>query len=540
MQASGISQRRATAAISCPIYPVLMAVNFPLWLLSNNMGLFDASDTFRPILISVLVVICGLLCLNRLYRNRHKAAVVMTIGILCLYSFSLLRSWMPIATPSIGALVLLTCGFLFFLILIFKTRQIGTNTTKILNAFALAFFILPVQKITAAEFDPRTNFHIQATATSPIKTPAAIRPSVIHIVLDGYSRADVLNYLYGYDNSDFLESLRKLGFVIANRATAPYNQTLLSMNAIFAMEYINERLSKLPIKTTAKQLRVALHWGLQNSTVLEAFRSMGYPIIVIEGIYWGVEIENADVVISSTQTGLEISNFETVLLRFTPINKIIQELEVTEQTYTKIKFELKYADFNKFKQPFFVYNHIIAPHPPFNINRYGVFQPSSLGIADGSHRERDPQLRYKNYRTGYLEKLRFTNRAILEKVRRLQKEIPDPKIIVIHGDHGSGLFLDFESEDKTCLKERFATLVAVYSSDDKLTDAISDQINLVNLYRYIFTHAFGWEHPPLPSRNYFATWDNPENLSPISPREISTFGPTCVPAPAVRAATYNR
>ena len=55
-------------------------------------------------------------------------------------------------------------------------------------------------------------------------------------------------------------------------------------------------------------------------------------------------------------------------------------------------------------------------------------------------------------------KLRYTNEAILDKLQHLVSGVPDPKIIVVHSDHGGGLYLDQESKTNTCLRERFSAL----------------------------------------------------------------------------------
>ena len=53
-------------------------------------------------------------------------------------------------------------------------------------------------------------------------------PSVYHIILDEYGRADVLQAVYGFDNSEYLERLRARGFYVADKAMSNYGRTGLS------------------------------------------------------------------------------------------------------------------------------------------------------------------------------------------------------------------------------------------------------------------------------------------------------------------------
>jgi hypothetical protein len=54
-----------------------------------------------------------------------------------------------------------------------------------------------------------------------------------------------LRDVYGYDKSPFTDDLRDLGFSVSDRATTPYGQTLLAVNAMLSMNYRNDFISAL-------------------------------------------------------------------------------------------------------------------------------------------------------------------------------------------------------------------------------------------------------------------------------------------------------
>ena len=73
----------------------MLAIYVPLWLFSTNRGLFDTSDIYRPVFVSAVLALCIFAALALLFRNAHKAAFLTGIGIVCFFSFSLLRSHLP-------------------------------------------------------------------------------------------------------------------------------------------------------------------------------------------------------------------------------------------------------------------------------------------------------------------------------------------------------------------------------------------------------------------------------------------------------------
>jgi hypothetical protein len=434
---------------------------------------------------------------------------------------------LPSDTPTVGPIILQALAFLFVAIFTHKAESIGANLSKILNVVALALIFLPIIKIISQEIEKPKDNWTAASVGDGIKAPIETRPNIIHIVLDGYTRSDVLKKLYGYDNSDFEKSLRDFGFVIADKTIAPFSETIFSMNSIFEMNYINDPPSKFLKGKTAEEVRRNLEHNLKRPLVVKFLRSMGYETIAVESIYQAILPDSPKHIIFQAKKQFQLSYFEKEVFQYTPISIIIDKFSIVDDTYGKVKFQLAKHDFNEFKSPYFVYNHILAPHPPFNIDSNGRYQLDSLGIRDGVHRELDGQRNYLQYRIGYIEKLKFTNQAILDKIFHLQQHIANPKIIIIHSDHGGALYLDQENKANTCLKERFSSFLAIYSSDVDLSDAITNQINLVNLYRTIFTRVFGQNYSPLESRSYFVPWSNPERLEAVGEVELNSYGPMC-------------
>jgi hypothetical protein len=387
--------------------------------------------------------------------------------------------------------------------------------------------VLPVLKIASLPFETIGNVRAAPFAVDLRPAATGERPNIVHIVLDGYSRADVLRDLYGYDNSGFIQSLRTMGFVVPDKTTTAYGQTLISMSAIFSLDYVTRRVTDLAEDHSEEEVRLILNRDMQDSPLLNSLRSLGYQLINVEGLYRGVHLENADHLISESDEQFGVSYYERELMRLTPIHRVLERLALEDATYTRVHFALGNHSYRKFQAPFFVYNHIVAPHPPFNISADGQWRASDSDMGDGGNRLKADAAWYEQYRSGYVEKLRYTNKALLKKIRFLLSDIPDPKIIVLHSDHGGGMMLDTSAKSRTCLKERMSAFLAVYASNRDLANGIPDQINLVNLYRILLHKAFGADTPPLPAHSYFSPWEAPSAFEEVTTAELETYGPAC-------------
>jgi hypothetical protein len=191
-------------------------------------------------------------------------------------------------------------------------------------------------------------------------------------------------------------------------------------------------------------------------------------------------------------------------------------------------------------RPQFIYQHILAPHPPFNITKDG--KPRSLGgfpkvLDDGSHLLKDDKTMRAQYRDGYVAKLQYINAAILEQIDGLKESLDGPLIIILHGDHGGGLHFDQDKKESTCLNERFSPLFAVFATDGAILREFKDDFNLTNIYRTIFRAMLNVDLPDRPSRSMFVSW----RLNEVTKVNADEIAAACSAPPgtwtADRAAT---
>ncbi len=400
-----------------------------------------------------------------------------------------------------------------------------------------------------------------ATLPSPaVAAPGTELPTIVHIVLDGYSRADVLREVYGFDNTPFLEALKQRGFRIADKATSPFNQTLFVMNAVFSLGASAAAPAEIVGEDPGRYRRM-LARGIEDGGVTRILRGLGYEMQSTPSTY--LPLQWSDVVDASGNSVSHLALPGTYVLAYdllesSPVlGKLSEALLASSIRITAINYRyLKEVPKRRFRvpkhRPAFIYQHILAPHPPFNITAGGHPQPNGLeaGINDGSQLILGNQGRRAMYREGYIEKLRYINRAILEQVDRLKDSLPDPFVIILHGDHGGGVHYDFDEVGDTCLNERYSPLLAVFATDERISAAITDDFNLVNLYRVILGKILGAELPPLARDSTYVSWklDNAVRLqsaelasscrAPRKTRTAESPRPDSAPAPNQTPSTF--
>jgi hypothetical protein len=139
----------------------------------------------------------------------------------------------------------------------------------------------------------------RAQSFSPT-TEASSLPDVYWIVLDGYGRQDVLSVLYAFDNAQFIAFLTELGFSVAERGTANYTQTTLSLPSTANMVYLPELLADIGVDRASVE---DLPPRLRNSAIRTFLEEMGYTTVAFETGYLRTEILDADLYIKPPANG---------------------------------------------------------------------------------------------------------------------------------------------------------------------------------------------------------------------------------------------
>jgi hypothetical protein len=513
-----------------PLYPLLIAAYYPLYMMAADQGMTDVSDVIRPTIVCVLSALFLMVSLGAILRDVHRAALWVAMAVVLIFGIKfaqrIVGRVVEGATGPVAELYILG-GMAAIAVLVAVFARPSPNMTRIANVVAAVMVVFPLTSLlqrevslTAATADTGPGMLEDAGFQAAADT--GIRPNIVHILLDGYSRQDVLADLYQFDNTPFLDRLRGLGFAVADRATSPYNQTLLVMGSVFSGTMLESsgRLS------SATELRDSVRGHIRHNPVIGSLSRLGYRTAAVDVRYDPVRMDFFDHLLSANT----ITNFEAAVFERTSLYLVTYNLGFASPSITPEVFSTPYE--RELTGPFFLYVHLLAPHPPFDVNRHGEAikqEGGPRGMVDGNHFTKGTPGGQEIYRRGYVEKLEFVNQGILSMIDRIISDADAPTIVIIHGDHGGGLHLHHNDVAGTCIQERFSPLLAVYASDDRLQRSLPDDLNLANLYRLVFNTYFGTEMPLLPNRSVFAGWKNPGQQQTIPPERLAAEPALCLP-----------
>jgi Sulfatase len=306
----------------------------------------------------------------------------------------------------------------------------------------------------------------------PISGAPATERDIVYVIPDRYAGPATLRR-YGFDNSQFLGTLRDRGFYVATRTFGNYQKTAHSMAASLGMRY----LDGIGARADAPD-----DWGpvfdqVHGSRVATFLQRRGYEYVHV-GSWWGPTAEDpaAD---------------RNVRFAIPPGLPIEEGLRVASLR----QFE-DIAAAAEHPGPQFVLAHILLPHPPYVFDRFG---------GPYTEREREGIPRDEQY----LEQLRFTNVLLQNLMDRLLagSEDEDP-IVILQSDEGPhplpyeyDRFWDWFGATDGQLLEKFRLLNAYYLPGVEAED-LSPTISPVNSFRVVLNEYFGQRLELLPDRSF--------------------------------------
>ena len=329
----------------------------------------------------------------------------------------------------------------------------------------------------------------------------AVKRDIYFIVVDGYARSDILQEMYGFDNSEFVAYLEERGFVVPASSVSNYPATHLSIASMLNMDYVQTFSPGLEENYS----RWLMSSFIDHSRVRALLEQQGYTTVSIS-TNWSIT-DNATTDVYLHSYPVMLTDFESFILGSTPLN-LFEPLLGTIASIPSLESQRKIVlyDFDALAAvsdlpgPKFVFAHIVSPHPPFVFDRNGnpVDMLHSFSFKDA---DEYPGSR-EEYRQRYLEQLQFVNYKLQRTIEVILAQSKAPPIIILQADHGSGLFVDFASSNNTCIKERFSPFAAYYLPDQE-EHSIPPDVSAVNVFRMIFNEYFGAGLPILESRQYF-------------------------------------
>lgn len=505
------------------IHPILFAIYPILFLFTHNIALFLANEIFLPLLINSGLAFMLWFLFGFLLKNKEKSGLLTSLSIILFFSYGHVYNAIKIfyfSQDTLGldlhVFILPVWGLIFIAGLYFfiKSKKNLNNLTNLLNIVAVSLIIMSIVNISFYKLQA-SNVEQINEATEIIKDSSidlektTTPPNIYYIILDGYARNDILEDIYQHDNTEFTNYLTEQGFYIANKSTANYAQTALSLASSLNFSYLDDIAKHTNIKINS---RTPLKHFINNNKVVELLKQHGYTFITYSPGYYLSEIKTADIYKYPPQGAL--SEFQNLLINTTPLPLLLERLElISQHDFHRGRVLYIFNDLpntTQIKPPIFVFAHILLPHPPFVFTENGEATniTSEFALLDGNHYMDERNASKDDYRLRYKKQLMFVNKQVKESIAAILATSPTPPIIILQSDHGPGSNLDWENADNTNFKERMSILNAYYLPHQNYTE-LYNEITPVNTFRLIFNDYFNTDYEMLDDESYFSTWPQP-------------------------------
>ena len=515
------------------IYPFLIVL-FPiisLWEL--NADYIPLRMVYRSLVLAIVVTIILLLLAYLLTRDWQQAGVVTTIVLLVVFMYGhfytgLKEMGFPATLVRHRYLVPIAVMLVVLVeFLVLRYKQVIQSVSLFFMVVGISLVVMPTTRLavylveTASTSGALPQFADKFSSVADENTP-----DIYYIILDAYGRQDVLNDLYHYDNSEFIQALEQRGFYVADASASNYMQTYKSLSSSLNMDYLDDYIQQNNGRFSVKDATEMIVY----SRLRRLLSDRGYKTVAFGTSFEDfskVDIflkspENKNILAQSTQY---LNEFEGMLVN-TTIGKAwldsylkshgeeIGALGLPYQLHKdRVLFTLtEIGDVAKRPEKKLVIAHVVSPHPPFVFDKDGgdVPQKNIYELNDGNDFEGSPE----EYIAGYVEQIQYINKLTLKAADEIIKNSKEPPIIIIQGDHGPGAYLDFSSVDNSNIPERMSILNAYYFPDGNYEN-LYPSISPVNSFRVVLDQFFGMKMDLLQDDHFFSagSYNNPQFIN---------------------------
>lgn len=378
-------------------------------------------------------------------------------------------------------LIIILSGFLVFFII--KKKKLVLFNKIIIYSALISYSIIFIQLLS--------NSFIQYGSTSKDRDKEIIlsdfkfkhfQEDFVIMIFDEYGQNSVFKKYYNFDNSIFLQNLKKEGFKIFNDSKTHTSNTdnfipsLLELNKKIDKKNVwNMGSHKAPLlfKIFAENNYGIIYNGHCNKyTTVKNMFSVFKDQTICKNKYLSTHLD-----ISMNKKYFKFIS-ERYLFKILPLTSLtgsyqfFNNLLLSDMTKSYITGDINYFTKNfsskvsKIKKKKFVYSYSLQPHAPFFYNEYCANNKKtfiSLMLRD-----------QKKINNLYFEQLKCINKNILLNLQLFKKNLNDP-IIILMSDHGTRFgnetddekkknFLAIKSPENSCIdiSEKDTTIDIIY------------------------------------------------------------------------------
>ena len=468
-----------------------LVVGTPILILGINIrrGATAVGPIVLMFAVAILTWIVAALVAKRI--GWSKALAVSAVGVIVFYNWTSLvdmprelgLTWIPAVL--VPALILIGGS-----LIVLRARSL-VSFRMVALAMSAGSFIVGVPAIATwvgGDPDPPLPVEIHQLGEGA-------KPDVVVVVLDGYGRADVLEEIYGFDNTPMLSYLDSVGFEVADRARSNYSMTVASLSSSLSMAY------SVPEGSAATERgEAAMHTATsgQNS-FMQSFSASGYEIVYVESGWAGSRCgEVVDVCVRASL----YDEMGGIILHRTPFYDPVSDFLGHPFTHNGVRVleQLPALVAAEAARPRLIFAHSTVPHGPLLLREdCSVDAAADRAGANVGVPWMEPE-QLTERRGYYVEQVRCVNSWMLALVEALD----DDAIVLIVGDHGPDSLgqpaLVPSGWTSDAAWERMSILTALRAPASCL-DMVYPEITLINSFRLVM-RCLGADMPFLEDVSY--------------------------------------
>ncbi|MBW3621056.1 MAG: LTA synthase family protein [Actinobacteria bacterium] len=486
-----------------PLHPLLVAAFPVLFLWSQNAGEAAPREVLPVIVAVVGGAVVVLLVFALLLRDAQRGALVASVIALVTlaYGFVGLAALAPVVGLAVAVVATVATTAVAVRLPADRVRSL-TGTANLAGVVLVLAALVPAVLAAREGSDASPDPADRAVAGVADDAPGAALPErprdIWYIIPDRYGRADTLAEVFGHDNRPFLSKLEAGGFDVLEDSVANYPKTAHSLAASLNLSYLDE----LEDGTDADAQD---NWGpvyrlLRDHALGRVLTDLGYQYTHL-GMWWSPTqtAASADVTLNADRT----SEFQRAFTDTTALAAGRELVGAGERDQRRWKYdhtEFQFDQLDRLAQvesdrPRFVFAHLTIPHEPYVFDADGSFVPRSVEASRTREDNFVRQVRYANERLG----------TFVDELLAGDEET-DP-IVIIQADEGphpavrTGPSYRWDQAPDEVLQEKLRILNALYLPGVE-DDEVPETMTPVNTFRFVLSHYFGADLPPLPDEAY--------------------------------------
>jgi hypothetical protein len=352
----------------------------------------------------------------------------------------------------------------------------------------------------------------------PTSTATTSKPDIYYLLFDRYTNADILKTNFNYDNSDFLKTLNKNGFVTRDGAFSNYPFTTPSVSSTMSMKYHDQFKSMFENDTKWDTL-FPYRTILNNPPIAQVLKQNGYTYNQVSS-WWDftrLRVKADNSYAKSFRLNIFGAHFYLSDLQRDILHKSILspwlKKGITSGNTAVIKYDLDRNPRENFdaqlssleaistrknkSQPNFTFAHVLAPHPPYVFDQNGNWPAYDNEANDNGVTEK----------TKYKNELTYINGRIENLISNIRSTSPNA-VIFIQADEGPypaqfrgemtpERYYDPADLSLADMKQKFG-IMASYYMPGMSSDEVKSLNSSVNVFPFILNHYLGYNMPMLP------------------------------------------